>query len=138
MEEQVGESSSEPKVEGAWTQLVNRLTGNKKVTQSDLEPLLKVIKEDLVKKNVAVEVAEKICDTVAQSVVGTQVGTFETFKAILYKSLEPSIRRILTPSTSIDILREIASAKQSRRPYVITFIGVNGVGNTTFDRLYFD
>ncbi len=46
-------------------------------------------------------------------------------------NLEEALRRILTPKTSIDLLRDIGAAKAQRRPYTITFVGVNGVGKST-------
>ena len=52
---------------------------------------------------------------------------------VVYKSVEESLTRILTPARSIDILREVQAnkAKPGNRPYVITFVGVNGVGKST-------
>lgn len=43
-------------------------------------------------------------------------------------SMEAALKRILTPKTSLDILRDIEQAKAQNRPYTISFIGVNGVG----------
>jgi signal recognition particle receptor subunit alpha len=52
--------------------------------------------------------------------------------------MESSLRKILTPTSSLDLLREIQSVAspslaslQSRRPYVISIVGVNGVGKST-------
>lgn len=52
--------------------------------------------------------------------------------------MESSLRKILTPTSSIDLLREIESitspsalSLQKRRPYVISIVGVNGVGKST-------
>jgi signal recognition particle receptor subunit alpha len=45
--------------------------------------------------------------------------------------MEAALVRILTPSRSIDVLRDVRAAKDSGRPYVIVFIGVNGVGKPT-------
>ena len=42
--------------------------------------------------------------------------------------MEAALKRILTPKTSLDILRDIEQAKAQNRPYTISFIGVNGVG----------
>ncbi|MCL7051757.1 hypothetical protein MKW94_002574, partial [Papaver nudicaule] len=36
-----------------------------------------------------------------------------------------------TPKRSIDVLRDVHAAKEQGRPYVITFVGVNGVGKST-------
>ena len=39
--------------------------------------------------------------------------------------------RILTPKMRINVLADARSAKARRKPYVITFVGVNGVGKST-------
>jgi signal recognition particle receptor subunit alpha len=39
--------------------------------------------------------------------------------------------QILSPKHRVDILRDIVEAKSQRRPYVIVFCGVNGVGKST-------
>lgn len=51
--------------------------------------------------------------------------------SLVRQVLEEALTRILTPRRNIDILREIANARELRRPYVIVFCGVNGVGKST-------
>ena len=46
-------------------------------------------------------------------------------------AMEEALVRILTPKRSIDILRDIREAQEQQRPYVIVFVGVNGVGKST-------
>jgi signal recognition particle receptor subunit alpha len=52
--------------------------------------------------------------------------------------MESSLRKILTPTSSLDLLREIDAVTsasplslQKKRPYVISIVGVNGVGKST-------
>lgn len=45
--------------------------------------------------------------------------------------MEEALVRILTPKRSIDILRDVHAAKEQRKPYVVVFVGVNGVGKST-------
>lgn len=45
--------------------------------------------------------------------------------------MEDALIRILTPRRSIDILRDVHAAKEQRKPYVVVFVGVNGVGKST-------
>lgn len=48
--------------------------------------------------------------------------------------MESSLRKILTPTTSLDILHAITSVTKhssSPRPYTISIVGVNGVGKST-------
>jgi signal recognition particle GTPase len=46
-------------------------------------------------------------------------------------AMEGALLRILTPKCSVDILHDIHQAKEQGRPYVIVFVGVNGVGKST-------
>ncbi|CAG8494396.1 17261_t:CDS:10, partial [Funneliformis caledonium] len=93
------------------------ITGQKEITQQDLVPALAKMKEHLIKKNVAADIATHLCDSVARNLVGQKTGSFKI-----------SLKRILTPKTSVDLLRDIAQAQSESRPYTICFIGVNGVG----------
>eukprot|EP00966_Prymnesium_polylepis_P195493 4531647-Prymnesium_polylepis.1 len=42
-----------------------------------------------------------------------------------------ALTRILTPTKRVDLLAEVAAAKEQKRPYIIVFVGVNGVGKST-------
>ena len=52
------------------------LTGGKTITKEAMEPALERMKEHLVTKNVAIEIAEKLCNSVASKLDGKVVGTF--------------------------------------------------------------
>lgn len=56
--------------------LFSRFTGGKVLTAEDLAPVLNGMKEHLMKKNVAKEIADKICESVGESLVGTRVSGF--------------------------------------------------------------
>jgi len=107
------------------------LAGQKPLERKDLEPILEKVKSDLTAKNVAVDIAEKITESVLTALVGKVVGTFGTVRGTVKAAVEKSLTRILTPKRVINILPEIQAAKREGRPYVITFIGVNGVGKST-------
>ena len=48
------------------------------------------------------------------------------------KAIDDSLTRILTPTKSTDLLQEISVVrKREKRPYTISFVGVNGVGKST-------
>ena len=47
------------------------------------------------------------------------------------ESLQEIIARVLTPKIEIDLIKEVLKAKENKKPYVIVFIGVNGVGKST-------
>ena len=58
--------------------LFSRLTGSKTLTVEDLNPVLEGMKQHLMKKNVAKEIAEKVCEGVGESLVGRKVGGFQS------------------------------------------------------------
>ncbi|KAG1723882.1 signal recognition particle, alpha subunit, N-terminal-domain-containing protein [Suillus lakei] len=107
---------------GALSSLFSRLTGSKVLTEQDLKPVLEGMKQHLMKKNVAMEIADKVCEGVGESLVGKKVGGFQTTSNAVRTALSSSLTRILTPKTSTDLLL---------MPYSITFVGVNGVGKST-------
>merc|ERR1719272_2282826 len=63
--------------------------------------------------------------------VGQTLGTFGRVASAFKEALNKCLEGILTPSTSIDILRGAAKAKKEGRPYVLVVCGVNGVGKST-------
>lgn len=63
---------------GALGSLFARLTGSKVLTEDDLKPVLEGMKQHLMKKNVAKEIADKICEGVGESLVGKKVGGFQS------------------------------------------------------------
>ncbi|KIJ60644.1 hypothetical protein HYDPIDRAFT_160601 [Hydnomerulius pinastri MD-312] len=123
---------------GALGSLFARLTGSKILTEEDLKPVLEGMKQHLMKKNVAKEIADKVCEGVGESLVGKKVGGFQTTSNAVRMALSSSLTRILTPKTSTDLLLSIRTklssplpSSQQRVPYSITFVGVNGVGKST-------
>lgn len=123
----------------------SRMTGSNPLTEADLVPALTAMQSHLQAKNVAADVASKLCASVSKSLVGKQVGSFGSIKAEVRKSLEEAITRILTPKSSTDVLLEISTKRQkslhpsilgtqqevTADPYSICFVGVNGVGKST-------
>ena len=113
------------------------IVGGKTLTKQDLEKPMKAMEEHLVKKNVAREAAVRLCEGVEAEMLGKKTGTFENVDSALRPALEASLRRILTPTSSLDLLQEIqsvtspASKQVAPRPYVISIVGVNGVGKST-------
>ena len=63
---------------GALGSIFARLTGSKVLTQEDLKPVLEAMKQHLMKKNVAREISEKVCEGVGEGLVGKKVGGFQS------------------------------------------------------------
>ncbi|XP_042964780.1 signal recognition particle receptor subunit alpha homolog [Carya illinoinensis] len=82
-------------------------------------------------KNVAKEMAEKLYESVAASLEGKKLASFTRISSTVQAAMEEALVRILTPRCSIDILRDVHAAREQRKPYVVVFVGVNGVGKST-------
>ncbi|CEG67646.1 Putative Signal recognition particle receptor subunit alpha homolog Short=DP-alpha [Rhizopus microsporus] len=119
------------KKSGGLFSYLKSFTGSKELTAEALDPVIATIREHLVAQNVATEIADHLCQSVKSSLLGKKLGSFERVSTAVRNSMEAALKRILTPKTSLDILRDIEQAKLDKRPYSICFIGVNGVGKST-------
>ncbi|KAK3335428.1 hypothetical protein B0T19DRAFT_489276 [Cercophora scortea] len=118
--------------------LFRNVVGGKVLTREDLDKAMKGMEEHLLKKNVAREAAVRLCEGVEKELVGVKTGSFESINARIQKAMEASLTKMLTPTSSLDLLREIdsitapsATSLRKARPYVMSIVGVNGVGKST-------
>ncbi|KAI9682503.1 MAG: hypothetical protein M1829_000295 [Trizodia sp. TS-e1964] len=118
--------------------LFRNIIGGKVLAKKDLETPMKGMLDLLMKKNVAQEAAVKVCESVERSLIGVKTANFQSVESAIKSALESALTKILTPSSSLDLLREIqtvtnpsALSMRTRRPYVISIVGVNGVGKST-------
>ena len=116
---------------GGMFSMFTNLVGNKAITREDLEPVLAKLRDNLIGKNVASEVAANLTESVMVKLEGSVMGTFQFLERTVKDALTQSLMKLLTPKRRIDVLRDVMDAKENRRPYVITFCGVNGVGKST-------
>lgn len=79
----------------------------------------------------AAEISSKICENVAQNLEGKHFSSFQFATSIIKQALHDSMVQILTPKRRVDILRDVLETQRQKRPYVIVFCGVNGVGKST-------
>ncbi|KAK7304152.1 hypothetical protein RJT34_15232 [Clitoria ternatea] len=131
-EDDAGKNSKpSAKSKGWFSSMFQSIAGKANLEKSDLEPALKALKDRLMTKNVAEEIAEKLCESVAASLEGKKLASFTRISSTVHAAMEEALVRILTPRRSIDILRDVHAAKEQRKPYVVVFVGVNGVGKST-------
>ncbi|KAM3720253.1 Signal recognition particle receptor subunit alpha [Dirofilaria immitis] len=122
---------NEEKNHDGWFLALRSLVGNKKLTAEDIKPVLDKMRETLIAKNVAAEPAEKLCQSVEVKLEGKVIGTFSRVASIVKESVREALVQLLTPKRRVDLLRDILEAKNEKRPYIIVFCGVNGVGKST-------
>jgi len=116
---------------GGMFSMFNSLVGSKPLTREDLSPVLEKLRDNLIGKNVASEVASDLIESVMVKLEGSVMGTFQSLQRTVKDTLTASLMKLLTPKRRIDILRDVLESKENRKPYVITFCGVNGVGKST-------
>ena len=107
------------------------VVGTDELRRSDIDSSLEGLKKKLMERNVAEDISNKVVESVAASLVGSSLGSFSRISSAVRRSMEEALTRILTPRKPIDILSGIKEAKSRGRPYVIAFVGVNGVGKST-------
>lgn len=118
------------KVSGMFS-MFKGLVGSKSITLNDMQPALDKLRDHLVTKNVAIDIAQKLCESVGAKLEGKVLGTFDTIAATVKATLNDALVQILSPKRRVDILRDCLEAKKQQRPYVMAFCGVNGVGKST-------
>ncbi|KAL8663009.1 MAG: hypothetical protein Q9202_004239 [Teloschistes flavicans] len=123
---------------GAISSLFRNVVGGKVLTKEDLEKPMRGMEEHLIKKNVAREAAVRLCEGVEKELIGKKTGSFESIDSTIRTSMDSSLRKILTPTTSLSLLSSISAIAHpansnltAARPYTISIVGVNGVGKST-------
>lgn len=118
--------------------LFRNVVGGRTLTKADLDKAMKGMEEHLLRKNVAREAAVRLCEGVEKELLGVKTGNFESIQARIQSAMEASLTKMLTPTSSLDLLREIdavtapsATSLRKARPYVMSIVGVNGVGKST-------
>ncbi|XP_013772842.1 signal recognition particle receptor subunit alpha homolog [Limulus polyphemus] len=107
------------------------LVGSKSISREDMQSVLEKLKDHMIAKNVASDIAGKLCESVASRLEGKVLGTFTGVASTVKATLVDALVQLLSPRRRIDILRDVMEAKQQQRPFVIVFCGVNGVGKST-------
>lgn len=103
----------------------------KNLTEEDLKPILEKFRDDLMGKNVAEEIARGITESLKVKLLSHKLQAFSSITELVKLSLKETLTKILTPKKSYDILSEAMKSRERGEPYVISFIGVNGVGKST-------
>ncbi len=118
------------KLRGALDGAVTAAT-TKELTEKNLADAVWNLQLVLIQNDVAVEVAEHICDLTKKKLLGTRTGRLEKTGKLFREALAESVREVLTPKKPLDILGYVAEKKKSGEPTAIMLVGVNGTGKTT-------
>lgn len=110
---------------------ISSFTTGGELKEADLDKCLQDFSNALYTKNVAMDISEEICSSLKYKLLKEKSQLLTSTKTIVKNALKESITKILTPKRHIDLLSMALKKKEEGRPFVITFIGVNGVGKST-------
>jgi fused signal recognition particle receptor len=96
-----------------------------------LRPILEELKLNLIENDVAVPVAYFIGDELEKRLDGVQVKRLGDRKAVVMEKLHEVLLEILTTKKEIRLLEGIEQKRETKEPFVILFVGINGTGKTT-------
>ncbi len=102
----------------------------KEIRESDIQDTLDELLMELIEADVAFDVAEEIVEHVKRSLVGRKVRRGEDIERIVREALKSKLLEILNIG-SFDIIEEAKKRRPGEHPFVVVFLGVNGVGKTT-------
>lgn len=113
--------------------LFRNVVGGKTLSKQDLQQPLQQMQNHLLEKNVAREAAERLCTSVEVDLLNQRTASFTSIDKTIRDSMAKALTRILTPTSSQDLLRDVTTtiSPPNARPYVISIVGVNGVGKST-------
>jgi fused signal recognition particle receptor len=96
-----------------------------------LRPILQDFRLNLVENDVAVSVADHICDELEKRLDKVQVKRLEDKKLIVKNSLRQVLLETMTTNEKIDLLAMMKKRRELNEPLVLVFVGINGTGKTT-------
>ncbi len=95
-----------------------------KLSESKFEDLFRDLEVELLQNNVAYSIVEKMQDRLRDALVNQTVKR-KDISSIVKDEMRELVLNILSEAKPIDLL------KQTKKPTVLMFVGVNGVGKTT-------
>ena len=111
--------------------LVIEKLSRSELSDTSLDPLLWDFKISLIENDVALSVADQLCDDVKGRLLGETVGRFENKKDRVNEALRDGLYNVLQAPVNVDLLEAAAMKRRERTPLIIVFVGVNGTGKTT-------
>lgn len=118
------------RLRGALDSAVTKIT-TKELTDKNLEDAVWQLQLVLMQNDVALEVAERICELTKNRILGSRTGRLDNLRKLFRTAIFESIIEVLTPEYPLDLLEYTAKKKEQGETTVIMLVGVNGTGKTT-------
>ncbi len=118
------------KLRGAMDSAVTKAT-TKELNEKNLADAVWALQMVLIQNDVAVDVAEHICNLTKEKLIGKRTGRLEKTGKLFRTAIYESIMEVLTPEHPLDPIQYASDKKVNGELTVILFVGVNGTGKTT-------
>ncbi len=118
------------RLRGALETAVTKAT-TKELNEKNLSEAVWDLQVLLMQNDVALEVAEEICNRTKNRILGQRTGRLEKIGNIFKTAVYESVLEILIPKQPVDPLAFAAERKNRGDITTILFVGVNGTGKTT-------
>ncbi|MDH5747369.1 MAG: signal recognition particle-docking protein FtsY [Candidatus Bathyarchaeota archaeon] len=118
------------KLKSGLSGLVNKII-TIELKAENLRPVLSEFRINLIENDVAVPVAERICDEMEKRLDGVQVKRLEDRRKIVKENLREVLLETMLTNYKIDLLKTVEEKLRKGEPLVIVFVGINGTGKTT-------
>jgi fused signal recognition particle receptor len=107
-----------------------------KISETELKPenlrsILWDFKLSLVENDVAMVVADHVCEEIEKRLTGLKVNRLGDKKNVVKETLQAVLRETLEPPQQIDLLGTLENKRRLKEPCAIVFVGINGTGKTT-------
>jgi fused signal recognition particle receptor len=106
-------------------------TTTRELSENNLEDAVWQLQMILIQNDVAVEVAEQICELTKKKLLGSRAGRLENLSKLFKEAIHDSVLEILTPEHPLDPIEFVRNKKEKGELTTILFVGVNGTGKTT-------
>jgi fused signal recognition particle receptor len=110
--------------------LVNKVT-TIELKAENLRPILQDFRITLAENDVALPVADRVCDELEKRLTGVQVKRLEDRKKIVEEDLRQALLKVMLTNNKIDLQKKVEEKRKKGEPFVLLFVGINGTGKTT-------
>ncbi|MGD2072389.1 MAG: signal recognition particle-docking protein FtsY [Candidatus Thorarchaeota archaeon] len=118
------------RLRGALDSAVTKIT-TKELNEKNLADAVWQLQLVLMQNDVALEVAERICELTKNKILGNRTGRLENLRKLFRTAIYESVIEVLTPERPLDLLEYASTKKEQGATTVIMLVGVNGTGKTT-------
>lgn len=101
------------------------------LSEEDLEPILWDLQLQLISNDVAVGVADKVCEELKERLKGVAFPRFGDKTAPVKAVLREAIETTMATNGQLDLLDLVEKKREEGGPLVALFVGINGTGKTT-------